>query len=72
MTEDQFWGRPFEPGPVKVDHDAAAVRAKVVREALLIISQDLEAAGHQYRATAFDCAAAAQDDVLAKLGRLLR
>lgn len=59
-----LWGR--EQG----DRDAA--RAKVVRDALRAISRDLEAEGHQYRATAFDCASCATDATLAKLGRMLR
>lgn len=59
-------------GPIKVDESITAFRAKMVREALLLISHDLEKEGHIYRATAFNCAAAAQDDVLAKLGRLLK
>lgn len=59
-------------GPIKVDTSVTAFRAQVVRDALLLISRELEKEGHVYRATAFNCAAAAQDDVLAKLGRLLK
>lgn len=34
-SEAEFWGRPLAPGPVRVDPNDLACRARVVREAII-------------------------------------
>lgn len=68
-TEREFWGRPFEPGPVRVDPDAAAARARVVRQALAACAvEDSDVAHH----AALMLSRNASDETLAKLGRMLK
>jgi hypothetical protein len=52
--------------------ESEAVRAKVVREALRAIADELRRDTHIYRASMFEAAANADDATLAKLGRMVR
>ena len=64
------WNQPFALGPVRVDPDADAARAKVVREALTVATRDDPSpdVAHYGRWVANN----ASDATLAKLGRLLK
>lgn len=72
MTEEDFWGRPFATGPVRVDPDADAARAKVVREALMAVAVEPGARGTVVAHSLRRLAHYANDTTLAKLGRLLK
>lgn len=73
MTEEDFWGRPFTPGPVRVDPDADAARAKVVREALLDLAYErTHPAISCHDRNAAENMAGCSDATLAKLGRMLK
>jgi len=54
-------------GPIKIEHDRVAARAKVVREALRSMS-NAPAVGAMFNAIA----AEASDETLAKLARMIR
>ncbi len=74
-SEAEFWGRPFEPGPVRVDPDAIATRARIVREALRHIATDPDCCATLPlldRSLAWDMANHASDDTLVKLRGLLK
>lgn len=66
------WNRPLAPGPVRVDVNADAARAKVVREALLELCREQKLADGHRLASALYKVAQADDAVLSKLGRLLK
>lgn len=69
-SEAEFWGRPFAPGPVRVDPDAIAARARIVREALIAVAADDPDVRVQLGLETM--AEMASDETLAKLGRLLK
>lgn len=71
-SEAEFWGRPFEPGPVRVDPDAAAIRARIVREAMEAAAADCEAVDPLGARVLRHAAIMVNDEPLAKLGRLLK
>lgn len=77
-SETEFWGRPVDTstlGPVRVDPDATAARARMVREALMearkaAVARPGGVRGDIWRA--FNDLCDADDETLAHLGRLLK
>lgn len=59
-------------GPIRVEPNAVAERARVVREALRSLDRDYLGYPREVRILAFDLANTAPDEMLAKLGRLLK
>lgn len=74
-TEDEFWGRPLAPSPVKVDPNKETERARVVREALKHLATDPALSEELPRDDRFICLRMSHkltDKTLAHLGRLLK
>ena len=70
MTDEEFWGRPMEPGPVKDDPLALLSQARVVKDALNLLFK--ESTVLEEAQALHDLIENARATTLARLARLLK